>query len=164
MAVSFPAAPIGVHREHRDDRALVVAGGTGRPRVLVMDDEASVRTLAANMLEFLGYDAEIVDTGTAAVERFKRALGSDTPFDAVMLDLVVPGEMGARETIDQLAGLDPAVRAIVVSGYAQDTAVSSYRDFGFAAAMNKPYTLHELRATLENVISTATDTSTCRIH
>ena len=66
----------------------------------------------------------------------------------------------ARETIDQLTSLDPAVRAIVVSGYAQDAAISSYRDFGFAAAMNKPYNLHELRATLENVIMT----TTCRIH
>jgi two-component system cell cycle sensor histidine kinase/response regulator CckA len=128
--------------------------------VLVMDDEASVRTLAANMLEFLGYDAEIVDNGSAAVERFKRAVGNHRPFDAVMLDLVVPGDMGARETINQLTGVDPAVRAIVVSGYAQDAAVSSYRDYGFVAAMNKPYTLQELRALLETIITP----STCRIH
>jgi len=157
IAVSFPASAMTSHRE---ERALVVAAGSGRPRVLVMDDEASVRTLAANMLEFLGYDAEIVDNGSAAVERFRRALGSDNPFHAVMLDLVVPGEMGARETIDQLTGLDPAVRAIVVSGYAQDATISSFRDFGFAAAMNKPYTLHELQSTLENVITSAS----CRIH
>ena len=129
-------------------------GRNGRPRVLVMDDEASVRTLAANMLEFLGYDAEIVDNGSVAVERFKRAAESRRPFDVVMLDLVVPGDMGARETIEQLTGIDPAVRAIVVSGYAQDAAMSSYRDYGFAAAMNKPYTLQELRATLETVITT----------
>src|SRR5262249_18711244 len=157
MEVSFPASALSAHRE---DRALVVAAGHGRPRVLVMDDEAPVRTLAANMLEFLGYDAEIVDSGSAAVQRCRRAPGSRQPFAAVMLDLVVPGEMGARETIDQLAGLDPGVRAIVVSGYAQDSAISSYRDFGFAAAMNKPYTLHELRATLENVMTSPT----CRIH
>ena len=94
MEVSLPAAAM---THQREDRALVVAGGAGRPRVLVMDDEASVRTLAANMLEFLGYDAEIVDTGSAAVERFRRALSSSNPFHAVMLDLVVPGEMGARE-------------------------------------------------------------------
>jgi two-component system, cell cycle sensor histidine kinase and response regulator CckA len=126
----------------------------------VMDDEASVRTLAANMLEFLGYDAEIVDNGSAAVERFKRALGTKRPFDAVMLDLVVPGDMGAREAISQLAGIDPAVRAVVVSGYAQDAAIASYRDYGFVAAMNKPYTLQELRATLETVITAPS----CRIH
>jgi CheY-like chemotaxis protein len=157
MEVHFPASAV---REERDARALVVSSGRGRPRVLVMDDEASIRTLAANMLEFLGYDAEIVDNGSAAVERFKRAVGNKRPFAAVMLDLVVNGDMGARETINHLTGIDPAVRAVVVSGYAQDTAVSSYRDYGFVAAMHKPYTLEDLRATLETVISSPS----CRIH
>jgi PAS domain S-box-containing protein len=157
MEVHFPASAV---REERDARALVVSSGRGRPRVLVMDDEPSIRTLAANMLEFLGYDAEIVDNGSAAVERFKRAVGNKRPFAAVMLDLVVNGDMGARETIDHLTGIDPAVRAVVVSGYAQDAAVSSYRDYGFVAAMHKPYTLEDLRATLETVISSAS----CRIH
>jgi CheY-like chemotaxis protein len=153
MEVHFPASVVS---DDHDAQALVVSAGHGRPRVLVMDDEASVRTLAANMLEFLGYDAEIVDNGSAAVERFKRAVGNKRPFDAVMLDLVVPGDMGARETISHLTGVDPAVRAIVVSGYAQDAAVSSYRDYGFVAAMNKPYTLQDLRATLETVITSRT--------
>jgi len=157
MEVQFPAPALG---DDRDARALVVAAGHGRPRVLVMDDEASIRTLVANMLEFLGYDAEIVDNGSAAVERFKRAVGNRHPFDAVMLDLVVPGDMGARETIAHLTEVDPAVRAIVVSGYVQDTAVASFRDYGFVAAMHKPYTLQDLRATLETVITSPT----CRIH
>jgi PAS domain S-box-containing protein len=158
MELHFPASAM------RDDgchaRALVVSSGRGQPRVLVMDDEAVVRSLAANMLEFLGYDAEIVDNGSAAVERFKRAVAHHRPFDAVMLDLVVPGDMGARETIHHLTEIDPAVRAVVVSGYVQDAAVSSYRDYGFTAAMHKPYTLQDLRATLENVITS----SPCRIH
>jgi two-component system cell cycle sensor histidine kinase/response regulator CckA len=160
MEVHFPASGLGALGDERDAHALVVKSGHGRPRVLVMDDEASVRTLAANMLEFLGYDAEIVDNGSAAVERFKRAVGNKRPFDAVMLDLVVPGDMGAREAIGHLTGIDPAVRAVVVSGYAQDAAIASYRDYGFVAAMNKPYTLQELRALLETIITP----STCRIH
>jgi two-component system cell cycle sensor histidine kinase/response regulator CckA len=153
MEVHFPASAVA---EDRDAGAVVVSSGHGRGRVLVMDDEPSVRTLTANMLEFLGYDAEIVDNGSAAIERFKRAVGSKHPFDAVMLDLVVPGEMGARETISHLTGIDPAVRAVVVSGYAQDAAVSSYRDYGFVAAINKPYTLQELRDTLETIITPPT--------
>jgi len=153
MEVHFPASALG---DEHDARALVVSSGRGRRRVLVMDDEASVRTLTANMLEFLGYDAEIVDNGSAAVERFKRAFRNEHAFDAVMLDLVVPGDMGAREAISHLTGIDPAVRAVVVSGYAQDAAVVSYRDYGFVAAMTKPYTLQDLRTTLETVIATPT--------
>jgi CheY-like chemotaxis protein len=119
-----------------------------------MDDEASIRTLTANMLEFLGYDAEIVDSGSVAIERFKGAIGAGRPFDAVLLDLVVPGDLGGKEAIEHLTGLDPAVKAILISGYAQDAAMSAYREYGFAAAMTKPYTLQELQATLETVITT----------
>ena len=45
-----------------------------RGRILVMDDEASIRTLAVNMLRLLGYEAVVVTNGDAAVERYRRAL------------------------------------------------------------------------------------------
>jgi len=150
--VHFPA-PIAVER--RDARARVRDGEArrGRPRVLVMDDEASVRALATNMLKFLGYDAEVVDGGKAALDRFTHARESGRPFDAVMLDLVVPRDLGGRDAIGLLTAVDPGVKAILVSGYAQDETISSFREFGFAAAMTKPYTLQELRVTLESVIT-----------
>jgi two-component system cell cycle sensor histidine kinase/response regulator CckA len=70
-----------------------------------------------------------------------------------MLDLIVPGEMGAADAIDQLAGLDPTIKAILVSGYAQDSVLSAFRDRGFQAVITKPYTLQELRATLNSVMT-----------
>ena len=140
--------------ERREEPSRMSAKATGRPRVLVMDDEASIRTLTANMLSFLGYDAEVVDNGSLAIERFKRAMGSGQRFDAVFLDLVVPGDLGGREAIEHLTYLDPNVKAILVSGYAQDSIMSTYRDYGFAAAMTKPYTLQELQAVLDTVIAT----------
>ena len=121
-----------------------------RRRVLIMDDEASVRTLASNMLRFLGYDAEAVDNGRAAVERFARRR-----FDIVMLDLIVPGEMGGKEALRRLADINPAVKAILVSGYAQDSVIADYRDQGFQAVIAKPFTLQELSTTLSSVIGSA---------
>ena len=119
--------------------------GAGTGRMLVMDDEASIRTLAANMLTFLGYDADVVDSGSAAVERYQRALKSGQPFDAVILDLIVPGGMGGREAMEQLGEVDPAVNAILVSGYAQDPAMTEFRDYGFKGVISKPFTLEELQ-------------------
>ena len=72
----------------------------------------------------------------------------------MLLDLVVPGALGGREALAHLTGLDPAVRAILVSGYAQDSVMSAYREYGFVAAISKPYTLQDLQATLETVITT----------
>jgi PAS domain S-box-containing protein len=119
----------------------------GRRRVLVMDDEASIRTLTSNMLRFLGYDAEVVDTGSAAVERF-----AHKKFDVVMLDLIVPGEMGGKEAVRRLSGINPSVKAIVVSGFSRDSVLANFREHGFEAAIAKPFTLQELSATLSSVI------------
>jgi CheY-like chemotaxis protein len=138
----------------------MVSRRTGRPRVLVMDDEAPIRTLTANMLDFLGYDAEVADDGVVAIERFKRALDAGEPFDAVLLDLIVPGALGGTEALAHLADLDPGVRAILVSGYGHDSIMSTYREYGFAAAMTKPYTLQNLHEMLETVITPPG----CRVH
>jgi CheY-like chemotaxis protein len=126
-----------------------------RCRVLVMDDEASVRTLTSNMLQFLGYDAEAVDSGTAAVEVF-----AHKKFDVVILDLIVPGEMGGKEAIQRLAGINPAVKAILASGYTRDSVMADFRNYGFQAVIAKPFTLQELSATLSSVI----DTPAWRVH
>jgi PAS domain S-box-containing protein len=155
MQIHFPVATAA-----RQVAPLIVASGSNRPRILVMDDEAAMRTLAANMLEFLGYDAEVVDGGNAALERFDRALRSERHFDAVMLDLMVPGDLGGREAVGRLARLDPAIRAVLVTGYAQDAVVTDFREYGFAAKMTKPYSLQELRSTLETVLPPAP----CRVH
>jgi two-component system cell cycle sensor histidine kinase/response regulator CckA len=151
IRISFPAA-IGraAHRE------FVASTPTGRGRILVMDDEASIRTLASRMITSLGHEAEVVDDGTAAIEQYMQALKTGQPFDAVILDLVVPGGMGAREAIARLSTVDPAVKAIVVSGYAQDSAVTEFREHGFKASIAKPYTLEELDATLHAVMAAGT--------
>ena len=117
-----------------------------------MDDKPAVRTLAVNMLKYLGHDAVVAESGRAAIEQYRRALKRGQPFDAVMLDLVVPGGKGGRETIDELTQIDPAVNAIIVSGYAQDSTLTEYRDYGFKAVIAKPFTLQELSTVLDSVI------------
>ena len=94
----------------------------------------------------------VAESGHAAIEHYRRALKRGQPFDAVMLDLVVPGGMGGRETIDELTEIDPAVNAIIVSGYAQDPTLTGYRDYGFKAVIAKPFTLQELSTALNSVI------------
>jgi CheY-like chemotaxis protein len=70
----------------------------------------------------------------------------------VILDLIVPGEMGGKEAMRRLAGINPSVKAILVSGYSPDSMLADYREHGFQAAIAKPFTLQELSATLSSVI------------
>jgi len=135
-------------------RRITGASETTRSRILVMDDEQMIRTLAVNMLTFLGHEAEAASDGLLAIERYRRAFQSGRPFDAVILDLIVPNGMGGREALEQLKAIDPAVSGIIVSGYAQDPVITDYREHGFKAVIAKPFTLQELRWTLDSVMQT----------
>jgi CheY-like chemotaxis protein len=135
-------------------RRIAAGSGSTRSRILVMDDEQSIRTLAVNMLTFLGHEAEAASDGALAIERYRRAFQSGSPFDAVILDLIVANGMGGREALEQLKAIDPSVNAIVVSGYAQDPVITDYREHGFKAVIAKPFTLQELSWTLDSVRAT----------
>jgi PAS domain S-box-containing protein len=152
MHINVPEAAV-VRMAEQPELAMVSARKSRKHRVLVMDDEASIRRVTGNMLEFLGYQAEVVETGTVALERFQEALERGRPFDVVMLDLLVAGGMGGQETMDRLWRLAPSVKAVLVSGHVQQSSMAEYRDHGFGAVMTKPFTLEELSTTLRAVLA-----------
>jgi len=80
---------------------------------------------------------------------------ADRPFGVVTLDVIVPGDIGGKEAVSQLTDIDPAVKAILVSGYAQDSVLAEFRDYGFQAVTTKPFTLQELSTTLDSVIGSS---------
>jgi CheY-like chemotaxis protein len=75
------------------------------------------------------------------------------PFDAVIMDLTVPGGMGGREAMERLLEIDPTVTAIVSSGYSNDPVMANYREYGFQAVLTKPYQLHDLEQVVRRVVA-----------
>ena len=130
-------------------------GSADTRRVLVMDDEAPICELAAELLGRAGYVVGTASDGEEAIRRYQDAMGSGQPYDVVILDMTVRGGMGAREAVQRLVKIDPAVRAIVSSGYSQDTTMNRYREFGFCGVVSKPYSVAELTQEIEQAISLA---------
>jgi DNA-binding NarL/FixJ family response regulator len=62
----------------------------------------------------------------------------------VILDLTIAGGMGGIETVRELLKIDPAVKAIVSSGYTEKSVMAEYSEYGFSGMVAKPYTLEEL--------------------
>jgi PAS domain S-box-containing protein len=127
--------------------------GTGR--VLVVDDEEAIRTLVHFTLTRLGYDVMEAETALEGVNLYREKLETGERFDAVILDLTLPGGMGGKEALKKLIELDPTVNAIVSSGYATDATMSRYQDFGFRGVIAKPYEASELGKIVHDVISTS---------
>ena len=123
----------------------------GEGRVLVMDDEESIRLMVGEMLRHLGYEVQCVAEGQEALERYQEAYHTRQPFNAVILDLTVPGGLGGKATVEQLRQFDPQVKAIVSSGYSNDPVLSRYSTFGFHGVVAKPFRLAELSQVLYQV-------------
>ena len=124
----------------------------GEGKVLVMDDEESIRVLASEMLKVSGYFFEMAKNGEEAISLYQRAQASQEPFSAVILDLTVPGGLGGKEAMEKLLEIDPQVKAIVSSGYSNDPIMAEYRSFGFQAVMTKPYSLQQLSEVMFRVV------------
>ncbi len=121
-------------------------------KVLLMDDEPSIRDSVGDMLECLGYEVEVSSEGKQAIELYKQALETGKPFDAVLMDLTIVGGMGGKDTIRHLLELDPTIKAVASSGYSDDPIMANHSQYGFRAVLAKPYTLKELERTLRKVM------------
>ncbi len=124
----------------------------GQGKILVMDDEEYVRRVAKEILARFGYDVVSARDGTEAVAHFAEASAAGSPFDAVIVDLTIPGGIGGAETLERLREIDPKVKGIVASGYSNNPILANYRDFGFKGALAKPFNVQELGEAVQRVL------------
>lgn len=127
----------------------------GSGRILVMDDERAILQLCRRILEKAGYEVLVADRGEEAIRLFDQEREAGNAIDLAILDITVPGGLGGRETLAQLRQRDPAFRAIVSSGYAQDEALAHFKQAGFVGAVPKPYRAEELLTAVQRALSSA---------
>jgi len=149
--------PADKSRTRTDDPwyTAVVSEPKTRGRVLVMDDDAMVRGIAAEMLGMLGYEVEEAAHGEEALEKYGASASAGTPFACVIMDLTVPGGMGGKEAVAALLARFPEAIAIVASGYSTDPVMAGYSEYGFKGRLVKPFQMHQLRQELLRVVAAA---------
>ena len=145
-----PAAPPAPETQEPESERL--PEGPPRGRVLVLDDEPLVLEMAGAVLRRLGYAAKLCLSGAEAIVQYQIGLDTGRRFDAVILDLTVPGGPGGPETLARLRVIDPEVRAALSSGYTDHPAVANWAGAGFAAFIAKPYSLKAFEETLALLI------------
>lgn len=147
--VYLPASPGEIPPAEKTERPIL----KGEGNVLLMDDDEAVREVAGEMLSSLGFEVTTAKDGAEAVDLYTQSLRRAKPFDVVILDLTVPGAMGGHEAITKLREVDPAVRAVVSSGFSTNPVMADYKAHGFSGVIPKPFTLRTVSETLTEVIS-----------
>lgn len=122
----------------------------GGERILIAEDDDSVRTVAVRILERAGYQVLAVDDGDAAVT----AAGCEA-FDLAILDVVMPG-LPCRQVIERLRALRPGTRLLLASGYTAGTNVFDWLNDAGLELLRKPYDPDHLLFAVRHALDQAT--------
>jgi len=124
----------------------------GKGKVLLIDDEEIIRKSARGALKRLGYHVQAAKDHVEGIRLYEKAMKEKHPFQAVIMDLTIPGSMGGQDAIKKLKKIDRDARVIVSSGYSDDRVMSKFREYGFCGVVVKPYEIEELARVIHNVI------------
>jgi len=125
---------------------------SSKGRVLVVDDEEQVRKSTSRILSHLNYEVEVANDGPSAVSMYKDALSQGRRFDAVIIDLSMPGGLDGAETLNKLKAEDAAVSAVAASGYLHDPVLENYEEHGFRGVIMKPFRIAELQEAMQKAL------------
>ncbi|HTB56765.1 MAG TPA: substrate-binding domain-containing protein [Polyangia bacterium] len=134
----------------RTERAL--AAPRGSARILIVDDEPIQLRTGRRVLASLGYEVEVMESGLGAYELFSRAAASgQSPFDLVIMDMVMGEALDGLQIIEQIRRLFPAQKVIVASGHAPiaRAELAVKKDLTW---LGKPYGMETLASTVQKVL------------
>jgi len=121
--------------------------------ILVVDDESTILDVASDMLILMGYSVDTAIDGSIALEKYKTSLNSNKPYNIIIMDLTIPGGLGGKDLIKELVKINPDIKAIVSSGYADDPVMANYEKYGFKGFLIKPYVMQELNDVIIKLLS-----------
>ena len=128
---SRPAAPAAPVRP---------ATSTTRPRVLVVDDEASIRDLLAKTLALAEYDVDVAPDGRTAIERMRLY-----PYDLLIADLKMPG-MDGLTVIREAKRYKADLPVIIITGFSTESSAIEAVNLGVAGYLTKPFRVPQVLA------------------
>lgn len=121
------------------------------PVILVVDDETTVRTITARMLQRIGYQVVTAADGPDGIERFREHAGQVL---CVLVDMSMP-QMSGEATCQSIKAIDPAARLVLMSGHAEGQLASDLQYLDLAGFLQKPFNLDQLRTLVARVVNAA---------
>ena len=146
LPASDQQVAVGLIKEARKSEKVA------RARILVMDDEQLILKLLTEMIAALGHEVLQAKDGKEAIAIFNRQRQCGKPIDMIIMDLTIPGGMGGKDAVKEILKVSHEAKVVVASGYSNDPIMANYRQYGFKAAIAKPFKMAELNDMLQTVL------------
>lgn len=154
FSILLPAAPeLGktAARDKADPDAVATREGNGR--VLIIEDDASLRHALSEMLGLSGFQVTLADKGETGFAQYRKALRAGKRFDVVLIDATISGGKGGVDALELLRRADPHVCAVIMSGYSQSGVMAEWQELGFRSALPKPFTCEKVVTILNRLMA-----------
>lgn len=147
--VSLYLPRAGGRAEEMAAKSTLAVRGEGGATILLVEDDALVRTYAHHQLSALGYTVLVAENGPAALAHLR----GDRTIDLLFTDVVMPGGMSGRELAEQAALLRPQLRVLYTSGYTEDAILQQGHLGAGIQLLSKPYRRAELATKIRSVLT-----------
>jgi len=121
-----------------------------RQRVLVVDDEASIRDLLSKTLALAEYDVDTASDGNAALDRMR----TGGTYDLLIADLKMPG-MDGLTLIRQAKRMNAELPVIIITGFSTESSAIDAVNLGVAGYLTKPFRVPQVLAAASKALGAA---------
>ena len=121
--------------------------GSGKKRILIIEDDEEMRSLIKDFVEEEGYEADCVEKGTYAFGKLLKE-----PFDLIITDIRMPGFSGL-DILPDLRKLKPDVSIVVITAFGSEEVYDKALQRGANAYLEKPIQLGKLSALIHEMFS-----------
>lgn len=127
---------------HAGPKVTEVAGGN--ERILLVEDDELVRRYAVSSLRQLGYEVSDFGDGGQALDALREAVSQSRPFALLLTDVVLAGGISGKEVATEAASIDPQMKLLFMSGYAENAIVHHGRLDPGVNLLSKPFRTADL--------------------
>jgi CheY-like chemotaxis protein len=120
----------------------------GKETILIVDDEELILEVGEKLLESMGYEVFVAQSGKEAVEIYRQ---KKELIDMVILDMIMP-DMGGGETYEMLKEITPKIKALLSSGYSVNGKANEILSLGCNGFIQKPFNMKQLSAKIREIL------------
>ncbi|MCK5679799.1 transporter substrate-binding domain-containing protein [bacterium] len=116
-------------------------------KIIIVDDEQIQREIASELLSALNYQIQTAASGEAGIELLSRELP-----DLVLLDMLMDPGINGRQTYTRMSAISPGLRAVIASGFSENSEVEKALATGPSIFIKKPYTINQLGSVVKELL------------